>query len=101
MFVRSLLPRLGPQEGAGQVTQKAYGVETLPTATGPHSPSWLGIWAERRKELTFIEFTPTVCLTLSILWHQTDWIQILTPPCICSVALGKFLNLSVPKIHHL
>lgn len=38
MSVRSRLPRLGLQEGAGQVTQKAYGTETLLTATGLDSP---------------------------------------------------------------
>lgn len=45
------VPLLGvrdPRKGPGQVPQKADGVETLPTATELHSPSWLETWAEKR-----------------------------------------------------
>lgn len=77
-----------------------YDVETLPRATGPDRPTAEDL-GSKKKELTFIECTPTVCLALSTLWHQTAWIQILSLPCICHAALGKFLNLSVLKLPHL
>lgn len=90
MFVRFLLPRLGPQEGARQVPQKADGVETLPTATELHSPSWLR--PAKREELTFTEFTSAMCLPFSTLWHHTVWIQILIPPYLLCGS-GKVPNL--------
>ena len=65
---------------------------TAPAGWGP---------GQKREELTFTEFTSAMGLPFSTLWHHTAWIQILIPPHICCVALGKFLNLSVPKSHPL
>lgn len=48
MFVRFLLPRLGPQEGARAGPQKADGVETLPTATEPTAPAGWGLGRKER-----------------------------------------------------
>lgn len=49
MFISSFFPRLGPQEEAGQVTQKAYGSGALPTATRPESCSWPGTRGMKEK----------------------------------------------------
>ena len=94
------LRRVTPGRGQGRSPRRQMELRHYPQLQSFTAPAGWGP-GQKREELTFTEFTSATCLPFSTLWHHTVWIQILIPPYICCVALGKFLNLSVPKSHPL